>query len=462
MDSADLRRKVKRRFDLQNVSLGVDALTQIVQNVKGKSDNEVDVYVNRLVNIFEKEQVNDEVITKEILIKCLRVTFGKEMDSDKKFKLINADEWKKEVYDPLNKCYKMDTNVCEQAENARYNLIRDHVTNPSLLRIELLYSRSNANVNVLGMLRRHKANTYAIEDPTGYVKLTFNDAKFENGLFFEGGIYEFSGVYKNHNLIIDKIGLPKLKPEPPIAKPRNPWSSRDCIIIISDVWLDDPNVLFKFDTILDGMSNVYAVIICGNLLSPNVQGSVPQALSNGFRHLNNIIQRFDQKFVETKFIVVPSLEDYPKTQVSPRSTIPPSVIKENQNFYLATNPCKLQCRDQTFIIYRDNIIQKACRNAVKVPSDITNIHTRFCETILSQKHYSPLPLYVTPVIHEMDHVFHLTHSPDLLILADNFSQYHFKESGRNINFVNPGSFVNSNFDFALYYPASRNIDLCKC
>uniref|UniRef100_A0AC35FS39 DNA polymerase II subunit 2 n=1 Tax=Panagrolaimus sp. PS1159 TaxID=55785 RepID=A0AC35FS39_9BILA len=462
MDQADLRRKVKRRFDLRNITLGGDALTHIAQNVKNKNDQEIDAYVGKIVDIFEKEQIEDQVITQEMLVNCLRKAFGKDVEKDKRFMLINANEWKKEIYDPLTKMYKEKENFDEQAENARYDLIRDHVTNPSILRIELLYSRSNEAVNVLGMLRRHKGNIYAIEDPTGYVKLSFNDVIFDDGLFFEGGIYEFSGVYKNHTLIVDKIKLPQLKSEPLVAKQRNPWSTRDSIIILSDVWLDDSNVLLKIDTILDGMTDVYAVILCGEFLSPNVQDSIQQALSNGFRHLNNIIQRFEDKFNETRFIIVPSFDDFPNMQVSPRPPIPPTAVQELKNFYFASNPCKLQCRDQTIVIYRDNIIQKACRNAVKVSSDVTNIHTRFCETILSQKHYSPLPLYVSPVIPKMDHIFNLTPTPDLLILADNYTQYHFKEDSRKNVFVNPGSFVKSGFDFALYYPASRNVDLCKC
>ena len=77
------------------------------------------------------------------------------------------------------KTYKVDDNLEDQAELARFNLIRDSVAN-TLLRIELLYSRTG-DVSVLGMLRRHKGNTYAIEDPTGYIRLTFKDVVFEDG-----------------------------------------------------------------------------------------------------------------------------------------------------------------------------------------------------------------------------------------------------------------------------------------
>ena len=132
-----------------------------------------------------------------------------------------------------------------------------------------------------------------------------------------------------------------------------------------------------------------------------------------------------------------------------------------ENLYYATNPCKLEIRDQNIVIYRDNVVQKACRHALNNPPDIKDTHKLFCRTILSQNHYCPLPNFVSPKIPQMDFQFALTPMPDLVVLADNFAQYDYKPDKFN-TIMNPGSFSQSGFDFAVYYPATRKVELCNC
>ena len=130
------------------------------------------------------------------------------------------------------------------------------------------------------------------------------------------------------------------------------------------------------------------------------------------------------------------------------------------NVHFASNPSKLLCRDQTIMILRDDVIEDTCRNAIKAPVDSTKIATTFCETILSQRHCSPLPVHLSPKILHQDHCFSLCPLPDVLILADQFESFSLQESGCTI--MNPGSFAKSSFEFLVYYPASRKVEQSSC
>lgn len=72
-----------------------------------------------------------------------------------------------------------------------------------------------------------------------------NDVKFDPGLYFEGGIYIFQGIYYAGRLEVNRISLPRLKKiaEPSSFFPTTIWpNSDDRIVFMSDVFLDDSRV----------------------------------------------------------------------------------------------------------------------------------------------------------------------------------------------------------------------------
>lgn len=135
------------------------------------------------------------------------------------------------------------------------------------------------------------------------------------------------------------------------------------------------------------------------------------------------------------------------------------VLSKLPNCYLATNPCRLQYCTQEIIIFREDIIEKMCRNCVRMPSECAEIpqHVLFVElffvqttffknysicnlfqfvrTILSQAHLAPLPLHVSPVHWAYDYTLRLYSLPDLIVFADKYRPY--TEKSHECIFTNP-------------------------
>uniref|UniRef100_A0A7E4UN24 DNA polymerase II subunit 2 n=1 Tax=Panagrellus redivivus TaxID=6233 RepID=A0A7E4UN24_PANRE len=468
MSTAEVRRRVKREFELQNVSLRVDALNLAAECCVSKTPEQIREYVKKIVDRLIVENVEDEIIDIAILKQChARLARGKNSQNAKVFEVINATAWKKELLDPITKSYKEIKRQDVSAEQERFELIKKNVTTPNVLPLELLFSRSNTVVTVLAMLRRDTMSSYAIEDPTGFLKINLNGAIFEDGIFFEGGIYMFNGLYKNNMLEVKTVSLPALRPEPMIRRRRSDlWDESEMIAVFSEVWLDSPVVLKKINSVLSGFADFppYAFVFCGNFLSPKSTTDPMPAMDKGFRHLNNIIDQYQEQYANTQFVFVPSSQDLPTSKVFPRAPVAHGDhFRGMSNVHFASNPCKLQCRDVSIIIFREDNIFKACTNAIRVAGDKAEIPNQFVKTVRSQKHYSPLPLYVTPVVPKFDYLFELSPEPDVLILADDYQQYIIDGDSNSRPLVfNPGSFATSEkFEFITYNCKRNKADSCE-
>lgn len=60
--------------------------------------------------------------------------------------------------------------------------------------IEALCSQRNIKVSILTLLSREGSNFFG-EDLSGRVKLNLKSAAYGHGLFFEGGVYIFDGIF---------------------------------------------------------------------------------------------------------------------------------------------------------------------------------------------------------------------------------------------------------------------------
>lgn len=239
--------------------------------------------------------------------------------SNNKFNVIISKTWINEVYDPLTKTYKEIETNDENAEHCRYLRIQERATKDIELRVDMLFVEGNCNVKILGKLSRHQGG-YGVEDPTGIVKISLKEVIFGSGLYFEGGIFVFSGVYRNGIFDVKNLNLPHLKPIPQIAKIQSQsFSSKEGIVFLSDVWLDDEKVMAKLHMILEGFTDVYAIVLCGSFVSPSVSVfDVPKTLEDGLRHFVNIIKFFGEKYRNTRIVIVPHAEDYPNMFTAPR------------------------------------------------------------------------------------------------------------------------------------------------
>uniref|UniRef100_A0A915EAG5 FHA domain-containing protein n=1 Tax=Ditylenchus dipsaci TaxID=166011 RepID=A0A915EAG5_9BILA len=134
------------------------------------------------------------------------------------------------------------------------------------------------------------------------------------------------------------------------------------------------------------------------------------------------------------------------------------MLQNAPNVHFASNPCRITFKGQIIVVCRDDLVEKLCRLAIHVPDNTKDIPQHFCDTIWSQRHFSPLPLHFNAVLPQFDYLFHLWPLPDVLIVADKFKSFVSSGAYNCRLTINPGSFLLSNFEFQVYYPATGKVE----
>jgi len=204
-------------------------------------------------------------------------------------------------------------------------------------------------------------------------------------------------------------------------------------------------------------------LICGNFLSQPYGNKHRQVFKEAFNELGKLISMFPSIVENSRFLFVPGPQDPGPGNILPRPPISDRLtedIKSQVPFCeFLSNPCRIQYCSQEIVIYREDIINKMCRNSIHLPDDLTNIPTYFVKTIASQAHLCPLPLTTRPRYWAYDYVMRLYPLPDIVICADKYDAYNIPHS--ESNFLNPGSFARNGYCFQVYWPANKEIEDCK-
>ncbi|XP_045423712.1 DNA polymerase epsilon subunit 2 isoform X3 [Lemur catta] len=165
----------------------------------------------------------------------------------------------------------------------------------------------------------------------------------------------------------------------------------------------------------------------------------------------------------SRFVFVPGPEDPGFGSILPRPPLAESITNEFRQrvpfSVFTTNPCRIQYCTQEIIVFREDLVNKMCRNCVRFPSSNLAIPNHFVKTILSQGHLTPLPLYVCPVYWAYDYALRVYPVPDLLVIADKYDP--FTVTNTECLCINPGSFPRSGFSFKVFYPSNKTVEDSK-
>ncbi|CAJ0959396.1 unnamed protein product, partial [Mesorhabditis belari] len=332
---------------------------------------------------------------------------------------------------------------------------------------------------VLGMLTQQKANTWHIEDLTGSVQVEFTpDTKFHAGIFCEGAAMIFEGFYQALLFTVTGVGMvpPESAEQTRKACGNTNWFGGEeklcfranpkliklgslhqdaSIVVLSDVHLDDPLVLACLRHLFTGFISAppAAFVFCGNFCSRSRQPDTMQLLDKGFRRLSDAINEYATYYANSHFIFVPGPDDPSSQYVLPRPHLPVSLFRYMQkvpNCSFGSNPVRIQFASSEIIVFREDVIEKMCRHAIRVPSDSKEVWSAAVHTILSQAHLSPLPMHIAPVLWNYDDALRLQPLPDNLIIADKFES--FSKTVKDCKVVNPGSFYRTPHEFMVVYP----------
>ena len=359
-----------------------------------------------------------------------------------------------------------------------------------LYRVEGLLGDSGLpdKVIVLGILTRIKEGKVHLEDPTGYVELDLTNAVFHTGLFVENSLVLAEGLYDEKVFHVSAIGFPP--PEPPSVT-RNYFgnvnffggSSSVCaksseklqamlaenedamFVFLSDVFLNDPRVMERLDTLFSGYSETppTAFVLMGDFSSAPYGPLANQNLRENFKSLGELVSRYPDLVKNSQFLFVPGPQDPGPGNLLPRPPIP-SVLTSDLTSRVPTarfcsNPVRIRFCTREIVVFREDLLGKMCRQCVKFPNSSVDLSTHFTKTLLSQAHLSPLPLHTLPVYWDFDHALQLHPLPDLVVIGDKCDP--FTVTSGETTVTNTGSFLRSDFEFKVYMPATGQVEDSK-
>ncbi|KAK9763417.1 DNA-directed DNA polymerase epsilon, subunit B [Basidiobolus ranarum] len=369
---------------------------------------------------------------------------------------------------------------------------RDKGEYVQLTAISSLLGREDESFFLFGMLTQMEDGKYYLEDLDSHVQLDFEEAHQTTGFFTEGCFVLVDGVYTEDNIFkVKTIGLPPPErreitksvfgqvnffgaPDETLTMSqlkKIEESQKDvCFVILSDVWLDHPMTIPKLRTLLTGYANALiplAFILMGNFVSEPFlyTGKDSATYKEYFNALGSLIGEFKELCQHSHFIFVPGPHDPWGGDVLPRPPIPEhftsQLRRQVPNAIFASNPCRIKYCTQEIVIFREDLINKMRRNCVikSRKNGESDVKKHLIRTIIDEAHLCPLPLHVRPISWSYDHALRLYPIPNTLILADKFDPFSVNYEGCQC--VNPGSFVSTEFQFQVYYPGKKLVQLSQ-
>ncbi|XP_034941329.1 DNA polymerase epsilon subunit 2 [Chelonus insularis] len=516
MSDAKLIKNIQSTFSMYGFNITRDISTYIARQLKTVSADEREVWLINITDQLSNLNLSTPHITlehvKEAIKECLRPDDALH-ESETIFNVINMFNIPKVIYDIDKKKLTLQKVSSELFVDAihKSSIFRDRLSllkyvtlkqepfAPKKIReiseekyeltsIEQLLSNCrNGDVFVMGILSQLTEGQYYLEDAGGAIKVDLKQATFAPGLIAEGCIVIVNGIYNEGILEVSEIGLPPAEPSADARigfgadntfggphktslkfseklKAYEQSHSGDMIVFISDVWLDNSDVLNKLKVIIDGYSEdpPVAFVLCGHFLSSPPSNTSVQKLKEGFTNLAKIIQEYPDVRQYSKFVFVPGPLDLGAPKILPRGPLPKTLLNDFIRLVpgtiFASNPCRIQYCTKEIVVLREDILTKFCRHTLKYPEH-GHVWNHYARSIICQSHLAPMNLPVVPVYWKHDHTLQLYPTPDLIVIADQFQTYSTSYSDCKV--INPGTFLRSNFAFKVYKPGMNEIEECE-
>jgi DNA polymerase epsilon subunit 2 len=392
-----------------------------------------------------------------------------------------------------------NTNLCGQ---------RGAVT-ADLIELKALLGQERQRRFVCGFLTRHDEGQYFIEDLSARLPIDLSGCETADGLFTENCVVVAEGeLQPSGEFRAAALGLPPAESREEsiealqghdmfgAATRANRLGSQaahqndtemeddgDRIVVLSDVHLDDPQVMENLATVLDGFSAVpkppSAFVLLGNFQTFDANG--PRAklskIKENFTHLGRLFKNYPRIIAESQVVLVPGPRDIGTGSALPRRGIPLPLVEGFlsivPNTILSSNPCRIRFKNAELVIFRADLQQKLrglCILPPPMPEDQglddtsqnkNDSHASFffdqtCSTVIQESHLCPVPLEYQPIAWEFDHAMYVYPNPHGLVLADS------EPASRSIfdtcDCLNPGSLARGTF--GAWNPSGREMELC--
>ncbi|XP_021892680.1 DNA polymerase epsilon subunit B isoform X2 [Carica papaya] len=497
--SGQIRKKIQKKFKIRGYSLKVDALDEILSFVNQFPDAEEEA-IDLLLDNLQLETLKSSVIDKEPIkrvVSLLLEADGATVDespgpasSRSAIRVTDAFLVPKFRYDLVKKQFYEYTGRLpvhgEASSKAavykdRFLLLfqrvsRDeHFSRPAfdtelshfgsceISPIQSLVIHKGRRW-VMGLISQLEDGHFYLEDLTASVEVDLSKAKITTGLFTENTIVVAEGEMQSDGIFqVITCGFPPLEDRDKSLKSHagldffgggaltkeetlrladlERRAVNDMFVIISDIWLDNDEVMGKLATILDGFENVEVVpslfVFMGNFCSHpcNLAFNSYSSLRLQFGKLGKMIEAHPRIKEHSRFLLIPGPDDAGPSTVIPRCALPKYLTEELSNTVpnaiFSSNPCRVKFYTQEIVFFRQDLLYRMRRSCLITPSteETEDPFEHLVATLTHQSHLCPLPLMVQPIIWNYDHSLHLYPTPNTIVLGDKSEQKAFKYTG---------------------------------
>jgi DNA polymerase epsilon subunit 2 len=514
---ATLRKRIISNFKLQGLSLKAEASSYLIDTLSPYAySKDLEEIIERIIEAVQQQPLTSAVLPRDVVEKAVdECNEASDTETDKAFIVIDAFSVPSFKYFPDKRKFfpnKSEKNLHGEASDVselwknRYTIVhqatlrhelfaisssiipsKNKTSTFQLKTVEYLLSTSGSamKVLVLGMVVQLKEGKYHLEDTTGTVEIDLTETQFQTGLFVENCLVLAEGVYNDGIFSVLAMGFP---PPEPSDRSRmhlgnvnffgGPFQTcaklsvklqameeqhaHSMFVCLSDMFLDDDKVLARLHTLFTGYASSppVAFIFMGNFSSAPYGSMRNSKMVESFKVLGDMIAKFPTLVLNSQFLFIPGPSDPGPGNILPRPPLPSVITRgladQVPSAVFCTNPCRIQFCTQEVVVFREDLMNKMCRNYIKPPKSSINMSEHLVKTLLSQAHLCPLPLHVRPVYWQHDHALQLYPLPDVIILGDYSTPFTVKEVGCVV--TNVGSFPRNGYEFKVYLPGARQVD----
>ncbi|KUG00664.1 DNA polymerase epsilon subunit 2 [Phytophthora nicotianae] len=511
-------KRVLRACKLQGLSLHADALRRLTDELTNEASPQLEDVIYAIKNNIDRSKMTSSVVTLEALESALDTLLAVSAENDyEQIQVFGAFDTPRLHFNTHNNSYELRADAHRRLHagpESRIQLLRNRfmsvdlrvkrnrlfappsaaVANTTeymeLSRIESLLGVSGVR-RVIGMLGQDERKRFYLEDFTSRIIIDLTNAAYTDGLFTINCMVLVEGEVIDDVLHVQSMGFP-----PPETKEASlevlggidplgvevSAQQREQIreleasdhhatfIVLSDVHLDDPQVMSKLDELFQGLESVQPTlfILMGDFMSTSIGGGAGsnslQDLREYLEELGNLILKYPGIAENSRFILLPDL-------------CTRELIRKGPNVTCSTNPCRIRYYTQDIVIFRDDLQQKMQRHAIlpPMPSEQEeaemgedgeavqsvsqkDISKHLAKTLIDQAHLCPLPLMANPINWDFDSSLQLFPAPDVLILGDSTEQYQLGYS--SVGVFHPGPF-HADYSFVFYRPSTNTTEFSR-
>ncbi|KAK8490390.1 hypothetical protein V6N13_076406 [Hibiscus sabdariffa] len=497
--SGQIRKKIERKLKIRGYGLKMDGLEEILSFVNRFQDAE-DEAMDLLLDHLDHQSLKSSIIDKEAVHPVISLLLEAEAaeeespsSSHSSIRVVDAFLVPKFRYDPIKKHFFQHTGSLPihgeaSAKAALYRdrflllsqrVSRDHHFIKPAFDTDAENSQS-CQLSTIQSLVGQRGKRWVM----GVI------SQLEDGFFTENTIIVAEGEMLSEGIFqVITCGFPPLenrdkslkvlaghdffgcgtltKEETLRLADLEKRAVNDMFVILSDIYLDNEQVMEKLEIVLDGFENVEIVpslfVFMGDFCSHpcNLSFHSFSSLRLQFGKLGQMIAARPRLKEQSKFLFVPGPNDPGPSTVLPRCALPKYLTEELQkhvpNAIFSSNPCRVKFYTQEIVFFRQDLLYRMRRSCLIPPSteETDDPFEHLVATITHQSHLCPLPLFVQPIIWNYDHCLHLYPTPHTIVLGDKSEQKAFKYTG--ITCFNPGSFSDDS-TFVAYRPCSQEVE----